>query len=118
MRQLPVVFAAIIGAIAIVRTAEADYLTGNELHWRCSGSDPVDRVLCMGYISGAASVLIDVDPFIARPTGTGTRLCVPQVPLGQMVDVVKVYLVAHPEKRHEAAWALVSFALREAFPCK
>lgn len=108
---------AIISAVATVRTAEAGYLTGNDLHSKCTASDSFDAGVCAGYIAGAASVLIDSDALIP---GIKTRLCVPQqqVPLGQIVDVAKLYLVKHPEKRHQEAWGLISLALRDAFPCE
>jgi hypothetical protein len=75
MKQLPAIFAAIIGAVAIVRTAEAGYMTGNDLHRYCSEASSFDSGVCFGFIAGAASVLIDIDSLIAH---SHERLCVPQ----------------------------------------
>jgi hypothetical protein len=50
---------------------------------------------------------------------SGSYICTPRgVNIGQLVAIVKKYLLAHPEKLHDSAAFLVSVALSEAFPCK
>ena len=52
---------------------------------------------------------------------TARVFCVPQgetdVKSGQLVEVVKLYLRDHPEKRHLPAADLVTAAIKEKFPC-
>lgn len=82
---------------------------GNELHKNCSGGE-AERFACLMYIMGAIDVM-DSRPDLqagCRPPG---------VLVGQSVDIVRKYLVVHPEVRHISAVALIWQALAEAFPC-
>ena len=97
----------------------AGWLDGNELHGNCEVEAPFDQGICLGYIAGAASMLVDLQTAgVVRPLTS--PICVPQaeVQAGQITDVVKKYLREHPENRHFGGAVLVIMALREAFPCK
>ena len=78
---------------------------GNKLFQACQNNDRLYGV-CLGYVIGVEDAL------------DGQLFCVPTgVQAGQVIDVVKSYLLDHPEKRHLQAADLVTAALREKFPC-
>lgn len=98
-------------------TAQANFLSGNDLHDFCTGSVPFAR----GYIMGVADLndlnLGGVDlsgqTFVQRQF-----ICVPQGVTGQQAgDVVCKYLVDHPEERQNPAALLVYKALLAAWRC-
>jgi Rap1a immunity proteins len=74
-----------------------------------------DDLLLGGYCGGFVGGVVDV--LINKPNA----FCVPQGPGGvrsaQLVEVVKLYLHDHPEKRNLAASLLVMQALKEKLPC-
>jgi hypothetical protein len=100
------VFAALLLGVS---PAASEFLTGNDLQAFCNSPnwDEKNPSVCFGYIIGVASAL-DGMPLICFFTGVRPR---------QVEEVVKNYLKAHPEKRHDAASALVIAALKEKFPC-
>lgn len=89
--------------------ARAEYWDGNKLHEFCQKSiETIQQSYCLAYVAGIHDALGSVQMF-----------CVPNfVQLRQLTDVTKQFLVAHPERRHQAASMLVTEALAEAFPCK
>ena len=89
--------------------------TGNGL-WRDCGSrtegDPP------GYCLGSVAGIADAESYEAANNKTPPRYCHPNdATLGQITDVVRLYLEKHPEERDASAASLVVYALREAFPC-
>jgi hypothetical protein len=85
--------------------------TGNSLLQRCT--DPVGSAqACMAYTGAIA------DAMSGHDLVHGLRACVPVgITRGKVVDIVKAYLVAHPELRHYAASVLAARAFQEAWPC-
>lgn len=72
--------------------------------------------LADGYMLGVISVNKAIKPSDAIK---GIGYCVPEnASVGQVADVVQKYLNSHPENRHFPANALISFAMKDAFPCR
>ena len=100
--------------VAVSLTTQAQASRGNELHKTCqtdlSNSEYAvfNSGFCLGYISGAHEAL-GGPPLTCEPDGVNRN---------QIVDIVKKYLVEHPEKRHEHSVKLIMEALENAFPCK
>jgi hypothetical protein len=97
--------------------ASAGFVSGNDLWEECSSSgredtDYMNRAECRGYVKGIADVIFNetmVNGYIA---------CVSAgVNVGQLVDIVTIFLRERPAIRHYAASGLVANALSEAFPC-
>lgn len=93
--------------LAFCGSAHAEFQSGNDLWTKLNSNNHSYEMYAMGYIAGAYDV------------GAGTNHCVPTgVTLGQIQDIVKDTLRILPEKRHLSADSFVSFAVRNAFPCK
>jgi hypothetical protein len=80
---------------------------GNQLSRDCNGQNAFSDGACAGYIIGAKDAL----------ETRGVFCLPPGIEQGQAIDVVKLYLHDHPEKRHLPADELVEIALKEKFPC-
>ena len=93
--------------LVLSSSANAAFLTGNDLLSKLTSETSADRMLAMGYIAG----IYDVFEGNAICTGGGVNL-------GQLKDIVLKKLRAVPELRHEIADNFVYVALTEAFPCK
>lgn len=86
--------------------AHAEFYSANDLFNKMNG-DHSDKMMALGYISGAADVMTRID------------ICPPQgVTLGQMSDVVRALIIERPEMRHYSADSFVRVALMKAFPCQ
>lgn len=88
-------------------------VTGNDLHDWCQSGDSPDQAFCTGYIMGAVhgvqiGQFSTTNCFFSTAEGSTTE---------QWVDVVKAYMVDHPELRQKQAIALVGAAMNESFPC-
>jgi Rap1a immunity proteins len=110
MRRVMLVAVALSSLVAGT-AAHAGFRDGNKLFEDCKYTDTNSNTFpagtCAGYIVGAVDALLETGAF-----------CVPDgVEAGQVIDVVKLYLAQHPEKRHLAASDLVVDALKEKFPC-
>ena len=82
--------------------AEADEPSGNDLHRWCQGESV-----------GLCNDEIDEYGF-----WYSDEHCVPEAAtFQQIVDVVKLYLVNHPERRHLNMWQLIGDAVDQAWPC-
>jgi Rap1a immunity proteins len=100
-RAIFIGFGLLIGGQA----SAAQYIDGNKLFGECEAAGGFMEATCAGYIMGVTDAL-------------ETEVCVPnEVNVRQIVDVVKLYLHDHPEKRHFGASSLVTVALKEKFPC-
>ena len=115
----PAVLVAMALSSLVAGKADANYFDGNELLAWCENwqrePDPGDDLLLGGYCGGFVGGVVDV--LVNKPN----TFCVPQgrggVRSAQLVEVVKLYLHDHPEKRNLAASLLVMQALKEKFPC-
>jgi hypothetical protein len=95
-------------------------ISGNNLYSYCgphTAAKPTDQWLlggtCMGYVTAI------MDALSSGNSVNGFRACIPaNADMNQTVDVVKMFIVEHPEKRHLVAAGLVAEALARAFPCR
>lgn len=72
-----------------------------------SSADFQKEAYFTGYVSGVHDIV------------RGVIVCPPQnAKLGQLMAVVRKYLLANPEKWNQSAGVLVLNALTQAFPCK
>ncbi|WP_395622143.1 Rap1a/Tai family immunity protein [Sphingomonas daechungensis] len=93
------------------------YVSGNELFRQCEDKEPFGQTICAGYVAGA----VDALEFARGINPKAVAICLPQNPAaerGQLTDVVRAYLAAHPERRQLGAATLTFMALRQAFPCR
>jgi len=91
------------------------FATGDTLKVRCeNANDDTAVAWCLGYVTAIADVMA------ANNRVNGFKGCIPSagVTMGQIEDVVSLYLNAHPESRHALAAGLAAHALEDAFPCK
>lgn len=90
------------------------FVSGDDLYRWCSEeSDNAGASFCQGYVEGIADVLG------AGNTINGYTACLkPGTTVGQVMNIAKQHLAAHPQDRGAAADGFVARALDEAFPCK
>jgi hypothetical protein len=92
---------------ALAFSAQAQFINGNRLYERLTGSSHGNTMWAIGYITGVADAY------------NGELFCVPQtVTVGQIKDITEQLLVARPQDRHLPADILIMFALVDVFPCK
>ena len=110
----------LVFGLLVISPAEAGYKEGNDLHRHCSQTaSDFNTGICLGYITGAVDVLSDAKLAGVYKNGFDIGCwSVTEIELGQLIDIVKKYLVDHPEERHNVGTLIVLNALREAFPCK
>jgi hypothetical protein len=85
-----------------------NWVNGNQLWDWCK---PGNSILCLGYVAGIANAMA-----ASNNSLLGWHACLREnLTVGQVVDVVKLYLSNHPEKRDYAAAALVAEAYEKAF---
>jgi hypothetical protein len=110
--------AAALGGLAVGEArALVVFYSGNQLLAVCDGVSPVEKGICVGFISGVADTLAGVSENGGKLLGW--RACQPPAATsGQTRDVVIRFLRAHPEKRHLTAASLTVWALAEAWPCR
>jgi hypothetical protein len=91
------------------------YVNGNRLFKVCSATQNDFRYLeCVSYITGVVDGTVAYAVDLGRPLAD----CPPQgVRTVQLTDVVRHYLKANPEKRHEQAASLVIASVTGAFHC-
>lgn len=87
--------------------ADGQFFSGNALYNEMQRHTMDSDAFLMGYIGGAHDAWRAFKFYCSPRNAT----------LGQMTDVVKMYILAHPEFRHFDADVLVSQALRNAWPC-
>jgi hypothetical protein len=113
LRAIPRVMlvAVALSSIGVGGTDAAFFKDGNKLFDNCevpldaSGNGLEFVGVCEGYILGAFDARADA---FCVPAGMNVR---------QLVDVVRLYLREHPEKRYLLAADLVATAVNEKFPC-
>ncbi len=98
----------VLGALVALPTdtraqATQEELSGNKLHAWCQGAD----------VEACES---EIDEYGFAYAG---EHCVPDAAtFQQIVDVIKLYLVNRPERRHLPAWQLIGEAVDQAWPCE
>jgi hypothetical protein len=110
---------AMLTAIAPTAARAADdtstFFNGNQLYHACVGSQG-ERFICQGYVAGSVDQILAMQSMKVLPAPI---ICGMEagsaVDIGQITDVVKNYLVAHPENRHYST-ANIIFTDRTAQP--
>jgi Rap1a immunity proteins len=108
MRKVLLTLAALF-ALGLEDARAGVAMTGNELH--VIANDPASTMICYGYITGAwegAMTFADARHVICGPGATK----------GQLMDVVRKWLVDHPETRNQPVPYLVAAAAFAAWPCQ
>jgi hypothetical protein len=104
------ILVALVFSLVVARAAAqlpTNFMDGNELLESC-GTDVQASQYCWGYVTAVADALRGAAIFCVPPRS---------VRPSQLVDLARLYLRAHPEKRHEPAADLLAIALQEKFPC-
>ena len=102
---IALVFSGLVGGQAV-----AEVIDGSKLFADCrDGDNPNAREwgTCFGYINGVADALVPAGLY-CLPTGAKS---------GQVLDVAKLYIQDHSDKRYLPAPQLIVNALKEKFPC-
>ncbi len=104
MRAL--VFVSLLAATTVSAQPHSQYLSGQELYLRMTGTD-MQMMMAYGYVAGV------------HDSRAGVTICIPPntVTLGQMSDMVKQTLERVPSERHLAADAYVEATLSKRWPC-
>ena len=103
-------------ALATPALGQSSYfMNGNVLYQRCISRDVQDAVYCLGFVAASLDMInLHVDALNGIPP-----YCAPEkVTVKQATDVVTAYLATNPKDRHQVAAALVTLAVREAWPCR
>lgn len=120
----------LMGGMLFACPALAENISGNDLLSICETTNDTAKLgYCIGYISGAIEgmkwgisvplLMSGADASEAEKTGnTLLGFCVPaEASLGQMRDVILLYLHNNPAERHTSARIQVQLALAGAYPC-
>ncbi len=109
-----VLLGVVLTAFFVQPVAAAGFQSGNSLLARCTSKNANNRGFCYGYIAGITDVLAG-----GRNNINGYRACFSRgQTVGQMRDIVVLWLQKNPAQRHYSAGGLVALALEKAFPCK
>lgn len=93
--------------LTLCASAQAEFLTGNDLYNRLNDSVSYTQGTSMGYVMGV---------FDSHQRATH---CAPNtVTAGQVRDMAKAYLEAVPHLRHYAADSLLRELFKTAWPCQ
>jgi len=91
----------------------AAFQSGNSLYKAMQTAGAFSNGHAHGYIIGVA------DSFNGIKQEGGDFFCIPKgATEGQLVDVVRAWIVNNPQQRHFSALSLISRALDDVFPCK
>lgn len=94
-------------ATVLATSAQAEFMTGNELLQYADSNDDMKWGIAMGYVLGAAD------------SSMGDTHCTPEnVTAGQVMQIVVDKLRENPKHRHHSADIFVSAALATTWPCK
>lgn len=100
MKRLLIIAALVCG------TANASFMSGNELLRDMDATDSFTRGQVLGYVQGVMDFAYGV--FICPPSTITGR---------QAMDIAKQYMLQYPEQRHEEASILI-FRSMKHWPCK
>lgn len=95
-----------LGMALAAMSAQAQFVDGNKL-LRFMQGDAMDRVHGYGYVSGVYDVMKNV--MFCPPTN---------VTVGQVNDMVKIFLEQNPQHRSLIGDEIVVHVLKTAWPCK
>lgn len=112
VKLLVTIFALFISApLSAQQGQRLIFWSGNDLYYSCGKSAPLDQyAACHAYIRAVS------DSNEVNRVDLGLPQCLPdRINSGQLVDVVRAYLEAHPAIRHRPAATLAQWAIYEAF---
>jgi hypothetical protein len=89
--------------------AHADFWTGNDLYNRQTSTDSMERVQAFGYVIGVYDV--GVNAIFCPITERG-------ITVGQVNDMVRLWLANNPQRRNEPAERLVLEVYKQTWPCQ
>lgn len=96
----------LVGLLACASAAHAEFYTGNDLLRMMRGNN-AEQAAAFGYVVGVSDALHKI------------TLCVPNgVTVGQVNDVVLLWLDRNPQSRHFSADSMVVAALSPIWGCK
>ena len=94
--------------------AEVGFYSGNKLYNECVGNSEQQSIR-LAYVAGAVDMMLALEQFTPNKlicnmdAAADTR---------QVSDIVRNYMIVHPESRHYTAASLVVIAINAAFPCQ
>jgi hypothetical protein len=92
----------------------AQFYTGSKLLALCKSISPTERTQCLGFVAGA----LDVHATYQNQGAVPRIICVPVgVALGELVDIVAVFLAETRQSAETSAATLVLLAVQGAWPC-
>ena len=96
----------VAASFCIATSANAEFISGNDLLSKLDSSDQMHKGFAFGYIAGVFDA------------GIRAVHCAPDnVVMKQVVDMVKKLLVDTPELRHQSGDKYVFAATKAAWPC-
>jgi hypothetical protein len=116
-----VVMATVI-MLTIATGARGGFSSGNDLYANCTSRGELFTA-CIDYVKGvldagaAEGSYFDSNTPPHYSTIAGFRWCLPDITLGQAVDVAIRFLRDNPERRHVGAAGLVAHAMESGWPC-
>lgn len=114
MAKTAIAILVLLSALAVAKTATADFQGGEQLYQLCTKPNDVRaNSFCLGYVAGIADVLGTGDGEVS-----GWRACLPpEATQGEVAEIAVQWLKEHPENRAFGASDLVAQALSRTYPC-
>ncbi len=114
MAKTAIAILMLLGALAVAKTAAADFKDGEELYQLCiEPKDVQANSFCVGYVAAIADVLGTGDGSVS-----GWRACLPaEATQGKVASIAIQWLEEHPENRTFGASDLIAQALARTYPC-
>jgi len=96
------------GLLMVPTMASAEFMSGNDLYTRMTGTEIGWRMYALGYVVGVYDVGVHVH---FCPTNENN------ITAGQVKDIAERYLANNPGLRDKNAYMLVRESLRQVWPC-
>ena len=98
----------LIALLFVPAMAQAEFLDGNMLLSRMQSHKDSDQFIAMGYVQGVFDTTQRASH--CAPSGTG-------ITVGQIFDMVKLFLESNPALRHLSADSLAAETFKRVWPC-
>lgn len=98
----------LVALLMVPSMASAEFLSGNDLYTRMTGSEIGWRMYALGYVVGVYDVGVHIHFCPASETG---------ITAGQVRDIAEQFLAANPGLRDKNAYMLVRESFRQVWPC-
>lgn len=114
MAKTAIAILVLLSALALAKTAAADFKSGEDLYRVCTEpNDARAHSFCVGYVAAIADVLGTGDGQVS-----GWRACLPpEATQGKVARIAIQWLEEHPENRAFGASDLIAQALAHLYPC-